>query len=266
MTTLLGRKNVSCPSNNDVHEQWTSWAKSCSLVIIEELMGRERFDLLNKFKPIITEPFISIREMYHAPYSQANVFNILMFTNHKDALPLDEDDKRYYVIYSPAVKKTSEYYTELWNWTRENYGNILGFFLKRDLSKFNPHAAPAMTGAKLHLIRNMTPLHAWMSECIENHVWPFHGDIIGTMHLMECLPRYVRGATTTSVGRALKAIGARELYANAPLKSGGFARLLCVRNYELWEDKDRDTVVAEYERWSMAQEPGGNPLKEAAPM
>lgn len=267
MRWLLGEQNVSCPTNEMIHEVYTAWVKSCQLIVIEEIMARGRLELMNKLKPMITQPTTIVREMHKPAYEQPNVFNILMFTNHNDALLIDKEDRRYCVLFSPAKPLKHEYYASLWDWTRENKSAILHWFLERDLSQFQPLAHAPMTKGKDELIsEGMTDVQAWVTEGIEEGSWPFSGDLIGINHLVECAPKNMRNASRQNIAKALKAAGARKIESPILLKNGNQVRLWSIRRHEIWAGAERETIASEYERWSSANEPGGNPLMEARPM
>src|SRR5581483_10119842 len=150
-------------------------------------------ELMNRLKSIITQPTIEIREMYRPAYRQKNIFNILMFTNHKDAVLINREDRRYCPIFSPAVKRDTQYYDKLFADLDKNIGSILFFLRRRDLSHFNPHANAPHSSSKDELISgSRTPLQQWMAEMIENNMWPFHTDIVTVAHLKTCLPPELR--------------------------------------------------------------------------
>lgn len=257
MSSLLGPNNVSLPTNEMIHEPYTAWQKSCSLVIVEEVMAAERRNLMNKLKPIITEPIVQIREMHKPAYTQPNVFNLLMFTNHEDALVLEEGDRRYCVIFSPAEPKEPSYYHTLWDWTAENLPALLDYMMSRDISKFEAKAHAPMTEAKVKVISSSKPaLTTWIDDMIQAEAWPFMGDTICTNHLMAVLPPYLKGVTPQTLGRALAAAGAIGIGQHRV--KAGVLRLWAIRRQAFWKLQPTSSVVAEYDRWLMNSTPGGN--------
>ncbi len=266
MREILGETNVSFPSNDTIHEVYTGWAKSSQLIVVEELMARGRLDLMNKLKPMITQPTVSIREMHKPPYEQPNVFNLLMFTNHEDAIIIDKSDRRYCVLFSKATPRNSSYYEKIWSWSAENKAAILYELRTRDISKFKPKGHAPMTAGKKTLIKeSMMPLEAWMREGIESQSWPFMGDIVCTSHLAECLPRSLSNVSAQALGKTLKAIEATQL-GQIPLENGSRMRLWAVRRGDTWRNESPENISAEYARWGNEGQPGGNPLLEAKPM
>lgn len=183
---LFGKDNVNLPTNEQLHEKYTDWQKKCQVVVIEELMAVGRKDLMNRLKPVITQDVTQIREMHTPTYPYPNRFNLIGFTNHKDSLLLDGDDRRYCVLNSDARPKDSAYYDELWKWIDDprNIQSLKHFLLERDMSKFNPHARPPMTQAKEDMIKmSRSALEEWICNSIADYAWPFNRQIVCTPHL-----------------------------------------------------------------------------------
>lgn len=263
---ILGEHNVSMPSNEMIHEIYTAWAKSCQVVVIEEIMARGRLELMNKFKPMITQDTVMIREMQKPAYEQPNVFNMLMFTNHEDAIIIDESDRRYCILFSPAKVRDESYYSEFWDWSKENIAQIAHHFQTRDLSAFKHLGhAPMTAGKKTMIAEGLSPVHAWMKDCIELESWPFMGDLISINHLLSCMPTSIKWVTPQSLAKALKACGAQSL-GQYKIADGNVARLWSVRRHEIWAGAEAATLVSEYAKWGNKAEPGGNALLEAKPM
>lgn len=255
MTMILGEHNVSSPSNEELHEVYTQWAKNCSFVVVEELMARGRLDLMNKLKPIITQPKISIREMYTPNYRMPNRFNLLLLTNHKDAIILDEDDRRYFVVHSNAEVKKAEYYDKLWEWTRkpEGAGAIYYYLMNRDLANFNPNSHAPMTEAKKEIIRgSLTDLQAWIDESVENQVWPFHADLICPRHIVEAIStsdslRHLGRVSMQLLGRTLEKMGAEKV-GQVTLNDSSRVQLRAVRRQDFWKKQIERDKVSHYEK------------------
>ena len=103
MGRLLGRKNVSIIQAQTVEsDKFNGWAEGHLFGIIEEikLHGHNRYDILNKLKPIITNDVIEIRRMRTDSYSAPNTGNYYITTNYKDALPVVVGDRRYMILFS----------------------------------------------------------------------------------------------------------------------------------------------------------------------
>ena len=272
MQLVLGEHNVAVPPNESLHEVYTAWQRNCQLVIVEELMARGRLELMNKLKPMITEKMTTVREMYKPSYRQPNVFNFLLFTNHEDSVILDEKDRRYCVIHSPAEARDPSYYATLWAWTRENAPAVLHCLQSRDLRAFLPKGHAPMTSGKKSLIEtSRSPMESWIKGRIDEETWPFTADLINVSHLIECLPpRFQASASVQSLGRVLRKLGAQE-QRQVRFSNGRQVRVVSVRRHEIWASAEMETLATEIERWTGATQPGGhdrewNPVREAKPI
>ena len=100
LACMLGGDNVRSISGENLKEDKTSWAEGRKVVVIEEvrLHGNSRYDVLDKMKPYVTNASVPVRRMHTDVYEIINVTNYLMFTNYDDALPINQNDRRYFII------------------------------------------------------------------------------------------------------------------------------------------------------------------------
>lgn len=216
MDILLGRHNISRPTNDEIHEVYTSWERNCQLVIVEEIMANERRELMNKLKPKITEPMTRVREMRKDSYSQPNRYNMLLLTNYQDAMPIDENDRRYLVMFSSAQPQQPEYYKHLFEWLEkpENKSALLHWAENYDLSGFEAKGhAPKTTGRKEMISQVMSPFDQYIKSCLEERQWPFNSDIVSLhdVSVSKDIPPRFRGFGEKKWANALKRHGAGPL-------------------------------------------------------
>lgn len=175
MKKLLGENNVGTPSNENMREQFNLWARACALCIVEEFMTFGRQELMNKLKPMITDNQIMIRTMRVDSFPVPNRFNIMGFTNYRNALKLDKYDRRYCVIHSDMKPQGKVYYEKLFAMLNDDVqvGGLLNFLMERDLSKFAPHAHAPMTDAKIQAIEaSYTQEEGTVRDFIEDETMP----------------------------------------------------------------------------------------------
>jgi hypothetical protein len=110
-------------------------------------------------------------------YYVRNIQNWFIFSNHSDALALEEDDRRYFIYASPVEKKSSDYYAGLAKALRKGdfLARLAAWLGDRDLAAFDPGAAPPMTEAKQAMIdAARDPAEAWIADQFEGGgIW--HG-------------------------------------------------------------------------------------------
>lgn len=275
MSAMLGPENISKPSNQELHEIYSSWEKQCSLVIVEEVMVSDKQDLMNKLKPKITEPVTRVREMHKAAYEQPNRYNMLLLTNHENALRIDDTDRRYYVIYSPAEHRSPEYYIGLFNWAAqpESIAALQHWAINYDLTGFVAKGHAPRTEARKEMIhQSRNRLEEFIMLCMEERRWPFQMDIvsIGDLKNSKYIHREFSIAHERRWAAALKVAGAKQLKngGQIDLGDGIRRRLWALRRPELWMDPDLsiERIAEEYAKWSGSGQPGGNPLDDAHPM
>lgn len=229
LKSLVGDHNISCPTNEQINDKYTEWQKRCQIVIIEELMAKDRVDLINKLKPIITQPTTKIRQMYMTPYDYPNRFNIIAFTNHDNALVISKDDRRYCILKSDAKPESKDYYNRLWQWINQerNVQALLYYFLKRDISHFDPFDRAPLTRAKEQMIKiSRSALDAWVQDNIEDKAWPFNREMVSIRHLKadNVCPKRLQRYSDYKWAEALKKAGAIQYKASITLSDGSKTR------------------------------------------
>lgn len=108
MSKVLGETNVlGLDPQTLISTSWNDWMAGRQLVVLEEVrvVGESRFDVMNKLKPAIANERISVNKRFTDVYSVPNVTNYLLLTNHHDAIAIDDDDRRYFVVESAIQTK-----------------------------------------------------------------------------------------------------------------------------------------------------------------
>lgn len=103
MGLIMGQANVKMISPKAIASDFNGWAEGSCLGVLEEIrmVGHNRHDILNAVKPCITNDVIPIHRKGRDEYNCPNVTNYLAFTNHSDALPLEDTDRRWLIIFTP---------------------------------------------------------------------------------------------------------------------------------------------------------------------
>lgn len=154
---IFGKPNAGVVDSIIIADSNNSWASSKMLRVLEEikLSGHNRYEVLNNLKPLITNQTITRKEKFEVSSEVRNTCNFIAFTNYKDALPVDENDRRWWLVFSPltsledleeiAGQKRQDYFKPLHELSRAEspYGTeFKRYLLDRDLSNFNPNFPP----------------------------------------------------------------------------------------------------------------------------
>lgn len=174
MRHVLGQTNCKTVSVESLDEKFTAWAEGSCMVFIEELKldNYKKYETLNKLKPYITNPTVPVRKMRLDTYEAINTTNYFALTNFKDALPIDDNDRRYCVLFSQWQSKEKltgwmeqnpNYYPHLYESMRENVGEIIEWLATHKVSdKFKSTTRAPETKAKL-MMADMAKSDDWLA-------------------------------------------------------------------------------------------------------
>lgn len=240
MRLVLGAHNVRMVTNEELHEVFTKWQRNTQLVVVEEMMAKGRLELMNKLKPIITEPWCTIREMYRPAYEQPNRFNFLFFSNHPDSLIIDNTDRRYCILKTEAKPHPDRnaYYAPLFDWTRKNGPALAHYLGNRPLQNFQPKAHAPMTAGKRALIfQSMKPIEQFISDAVAAYEFPCQWDLLNPGILVKPLnDRNIR-ATPKDVANAFQRLGYLDL-GKRRTEGENKVNMWAVRNFDSYREMD----------------------------
>lgn len=147
---VVGAENAAIIGGETLEEKFTSWAEGSLFTMIEEvrLHGKNRFDVVNKMKPYITNFSVPIRRMQTSIYSIINQTSYILTTNSKDGVPVGSGDTRYFPMFSRWQRREDidafnaanpSYYDDLYAAVEKHGGALRKWLRTRELSKeFNP--------------------------------------------------------------------------------------------------------------------------------
>ena len=179
-------RNRGILDNDTISSQW-GYQLEAEIIILNELKepdARERRALANKLKPIIAAPpeMISINRKGLAPYHMVNRCFVLAFSNDPVPISLATQDRRWFCIWSSAPRMQPAAAARIWAWYRSGgFAAVAGWLARRDVSRFNPAAAPAMTEFKLNLIEHgMSMAESFLVEMLHARQGDFAAGVIGS--------------------------------------------------------------------------------------
>lgn len=109
---LLGEWNCEFPSEADVTSSaFNSWRARKRLVVISEIHPKNGTKLYDSLKDVITDDDMRVNEKYMPGYSLRNVAHVVACSNHKKALKLAENDRRWLV---PLVRNEANPERDYW--------------------------------------------------------------------------------------------------------------------------------------------------------
>jgi hypothetical protein len=169
----LGLHNVATIDPEDLFAGFNPWIEH-KLVVINEVHTFGRREFMNKIKRYLASPpeFLTLNQKNEKAYNIPNIMNVVMFTNHGDALAPSENDRRLWVIECKrgTAPMTPAEANRLYDWyDGGGYAAIAHFLGARDISRFDPNERAPMTGAKAAMIEDTRdPGEQWMANLFED--------------------------------------------------------------------------------------------------
>lgn len=149
MAAVLGGPNVRSVNADALKEQYTKWAEGHRMVFFEEirLQGHNRFEIMDKLRPYASNESVNVRRMQTDLYEIPNVTNYVFFTNYLDALPINDNDRRYFIIRTAFQTKSHivdfnskhpQYFVDLFNMVTFEGAALRWWLLNRPISDAFP--------------------------------------------------------------------------------------------------------------------------------
>ena len=102
LKAALGDCNVGTVSPSQVVSDYNGWASGSLVNVLEELRvkGHNRYEAVNALKPLITDRKIQFGDKFVRQHETYNTSNYICFTNDRDALPIDQTDRRWWIVFN----------------------------------------------------------------------------------------------------------------------------------------------------------------------
>ena len=173
--------------DNDTMSSQFNYALEAEILILNELKepdAKERRALANRLKPVIAAPpeMLSVNRKGLHPYMMANRLFVLAFSNDPVPIALDSQDRRWMCVWSHAGRMDPDAATRMWAWYRSaGFAAIAAWMYARDVSAFNPGAAPPMTEFKANLVEHgMSIAESFLVEMMRSRIGEFSRGVIGS--------------------------------------------------------------------------------------
>ena len=225
MERLMGRQ-TSVVSTTAIASDFTGWAEGSVLACVEEIyiQGLNKYAILNKLKPMITNDQIPVVSKNKNERTVPNFTSYMMMTNHADAIPVGDGDRRYCVIFTRQTRKedlfnelggkegVAAYFNNLFGDLEWRPHALARFFTDYKVSAdFSPAGrAPETSGLNKMRALSVSEDRQMFEEAIQDHACEVVGpDVIDVTHLNKLLNMEFKGTLT---GRAIKLILAEHGY------------------------------------------------------
>jgi putative DNA primase/helicase len=167
------------------------WENKLFVTAEEVVNGSDKWQLKNELKALVTSDTIRIRRLFRDGYPTRNRVNLVFLSNENQPLPLENDDRRHLVVYTPPELEP-EFYDDVF--LEIENGGVEAFYhylMNLDLGDFHPKKKPPMTVAKRDLIELSLPSEArfineWVGGFLDLPVCPCRSMDLYDVYLKWC--------------------------------------------------------------------------------
>lgn len=183
--TVLNQRGLEDRFNSD-------WVDSKLFLLAEEVVTRaEMWAIRNELKELVTGTWIRVNPKNIAAYRQRNQVNVVFLSNENQPLPIDNDDRRHCVIYTPPALSEAYYDDVFLEIEAGGVEALYDYLLNLDISEFHPKKRPPMTEAKRALIALGSPsemrfMHDWAAGDLGLPVCPARSTDVYAAYLRWC--------------------------------------------------------------------------------
>lgn len=185
-------RNRGLVDNENISSNF-GYALESEIIILNELKepnAADRRALANKLKPIIAAPpdTISINKKNLHPYDMLNRVFVLAFSNDKVPISLSSQDRRWLCVRSESPRMEPVEAQAMWAWYNAGgFEAIAAWLYRRDVSMFNPAAAPMDTEFKQSMIEHgMSGAESYLADLISNRRGEFARGVVGSPLVLLC--------------------------------------------------------------------------------
>lgn len=170
MRAVMGVTNVRMLNAHVLEHPFTDWAVGQCLTCVEEvrlIKHTNKYEIINRMKPYVTNNVVDVHPKGGKPYVAVNTTSYLLFTNFRDALPLDDDGRRYCVLFSQWQSKrrldefkteNPNYYVDLYRTIETSAPALRKWLLEHEQDEnFQPLGDAPETNARKYMIRQNQP-------------------------------------------------------------------------------------------------------------
>lgn len=229
----------------------------------DELQSVDRRDVTNRLKTLVTSETVIVNQKNIAAYEAPNTINFMLASNKPDALYLDQQDRRFFVIRigdedAAHIQRGFDFtaFRLWWNDNLISQGRLLGWLMARDLSGFNPKGHAPMTAGKEALLDlTKSRWEAVLQDALEAGAGVFSKNVVTVEAVVQFLADHRQDTSAARVREWCKRAGMLPVMhrVRVPRHGAGVGSIQttvwALRDAaEHWRAAGRDAVLAELAR------------------
>jgi hypothetical protein len=177
--------------------KFNGWMRNKLMIIVDEIRVGDRRDLLEGLKKVVTDKRVAVESKGIDQEMEDNLANWLFFSNYKDAIPINENERRYCVFYSQlqsaraieVAGMNKDYFDRIFNWLDNGgYAHLAYWYKHFPIAQGElPNRAPK-TSSYAEVIRiGRTPLEILLDDKIESGERGFRGGFVSWPMLLKAV-------------------------------------------------------------------------------
>jgi energy-coupling factor transporter ATP-binding protein EcfA2 len=186
----------------DLGNKFNIWMRDKLLIVIDELKvpRRKQTKFMTRLKPLITNDRIAVQGKGKDQTVIDNRANFFMATNHKDAIPITENNRRFCMLAAAQQDKkdlerdglTKQFFLKLYGWLNQNNKEgfdiineyLMTYNLKASEFNFDVCIDAPVTSVTPEIIElSRSPLENVIREAFESEKIGFKGGWASSYHL-----------------------------------------------------------------------------------
>ncbi len=219
----LGEDYTHITQNTDFNGVFNDWLDRKLFVMVDEISTIHKREVADILKPLITNKRIAIQGKGKKVFMSNNVANFWMSTNHKNALPKTDKDRRYAIFFTPQQEKsdldrdglTPGFFKDMHAWLNSGgYADVAGYLMRYKIpDELNPATsclrAPDTTSTVEAVQASRPPVYDDIQEAIDLGLNGFRNGWISSWALSKLLDdkRVARFLPFRKRGEALRTLG-----------------------------------------------------------
>jgi len=197
----VGERFSHFPNAADISNKFNAWIENKLFIGIEEIYTSDKRGAAETLKVMITNDRIEIQRKGHDQYTGDNRANMIMNTNHINAIIKNQNDRRYAPFFTAQqdaehIKRdgmSGNYFPDLYEWLRGDGYAIVANYLTNYIipDHLNPatlcHRAPVTTSTALAIETSKGPAEQEIDNAVGENIQGFRGGWISSIALEKLL-------------------------------------------------------------------------------
>jgi hypothetical protein len=161
--------NWNLVNGTKLQETFNGWASEKQFILLDEVympMRSDRKTVMSDLRSIITNETFVRNAKYEPERVTDNYANLYLGSNHSDALQMEIDDRRMFVIHAPEDRLAESFYSALHKYAQEGgAAQVLNHLLNEvDCAAFNPQGHAPRTEARKVCLQHVSDNNAYLVQ------------------------------------------------------------------------------------------------------